>query len=198
MKQTLFFSALFFLFLVNASASDEFADGYLITKGNDTVDCKVLIPKDFGRFNEQSLFSKVTILDSAGKKTKYTPTDINGYGFIYQTKKYIYVTRQIDEDGKMMFLWPMSLGKKINEYYYYNYNTSDMYKGSMGATDEIYVLEDAETKETVAVTRGGSLTNTYKSQLRKFFENDKKVLAILVQDVKDFHDIPKFVRDANH
>lgn len=197
MKRILVLSTLYFALLSNARASDEFTDGYYVTKGNDTLDCKILIPKDFGRFNEQSLFSRVTMLDSAGKKIKYTASEINGYGFIYLKKKYIYVSRQVDEDGKMMFVWPMIYGKKINEYYYYNYNTSDMYKGSMGATDEVYVLEDDETKETVAVTRGGSLTNTYKSQLRKFFENDKKVLAVLVQDVKDFHDIPKFVRDAN-
>ena len=67
----------------------------------------------------------------------------------------------------------------------------------MGAMEEIYVLEDAETKETVSITRGGSLNNTYKEQLRKFFVTDKKMMALLVQDVKDFHDIPKFVNDAN-
>lgn len=197
MKQALFCSVLCFLFAFNCRAADEYATGYFVNKSNDTIECKILIPKDFGRINEQTLFSKVTILDSLGKKMKYTPRDINGYGFLYNNKGYFYVSKQVEEDGKMMFLWPMNLGKKINEYYYYIYNTSDLYKGSMGAMEEIYVLEDAETKETVSITRGGSLNNTYKEQLRRFFVTDKKMMALLIQDVKDFHDIPKFVNDAN-
>ena len=121
MKQALFCSvALFFLFTYSiCRAADEYASGYFVTKTNDTVECKILIPKDFGRVNEQSLFSKVTILDSLGKKTKYTPGDINGYGFLYHNKGYFYVSKQVEEDGKMMFLCPRNLGKKINEYYYY-------------------------------------------------------------------------------
>lgn len=197
MKQALFCSLLYFLLTFNCRAADEYATGYFVNKSNDTIECKILIPKDFGRINEQTLFSKVTILDSLGKKMKYTPRDINGYGFLYNNKGYFYVSKQVEEDGKMMFLWPMNLGKKINEYYYYIYNTSDLYKGSMGAMEEIYVLEDAETKETVSITRGGSLNNTYKEQLRRFFVTDKKMMALLIQDVKDFHDIPKFVNDAN-
>jgi len=196
MKQTILFSVLFFLFAFNSKAADEYADGYIITKHNDTLACKILIPKDFGHFNEASFFTKVTVLDSAGNKKKYAPSDINGYRFYYQSKKYIYVAKQVDEDGKMMFLWPLSLGKKINEYYYYSYNSSDMGKGYIDKA-EVYVLEDAETKETVSITQGGSLSNTYKAQLRKFFENDKKVLTILAKDVKSFHDISKFVKDAN-
>jgi hypothetical protein len=198
MKQAFFFSVLYFLLTFNCRATDEYAMGYFITKSNDTVECKILIPKDFGRINEQSLFSKVTILDSLAKKKKYTPKDINGYGFLYQNKSYIYISRQVEEDGKMMFLWPLDLGKKINEYYYYIYNTTNLAKGSMGARDEIYVLEDTETKETASITRGGALSNTFKEQLRKFFENDKKLMALLVRDVKEFHDISSFVKDANN
>jgi hypothetical protein len=179
-------------------ASDEFTAGYFISSTNDTVQCKILIPKDFGRFNEQALFLKVTILDSTGKKIKYSPKDINGYGFIYHTKEYIYVSRQTDEDGKMMFVWPLYYGKKLNEYYYYSYNTSNLDKGAMGATEEVYVLEDAESKETAAITRGGALSNNYKSQLRKFFENDKRILALVVRDIKDFHDISRFVKDVDN
>jgi hypothetical protein len=203
MKQYLFFSALSFLFTMNCRAAhgyakDEYAVGYLITKGNDTVVCKILIPKDFGRFSEQSLFLRITILDSAGNKKKYTPQDINGYGFAYHDKGYIYVSRQVEEDGRRMFVWPLNLGKRVNEYYYYNYNSSNLDKGAMGAMNEVYVLEDAETKETVSITKGGSLSNSYKAQLRKFFEADKKMMALLVQDVKEFHDISRFAKDANH
>ncbi len=198
MKQFLFFSVLYFLFTFNCRATDEYATGYFITKSNDTIMCKILIQKDFGHFNEQSFFLKVTISDSAGHKKKYTPQDINGYAFVYHDKGYIYVSRQVDEDGRRLFLWPLNLGKKINEYYYYNYNTSDLDKGAMGSMNEVYVLEDAETKETVAITKGGSLSNSYKAQLRKFFEADKKIMALLVQDVKEFHDIYRFVKDSNN
>jgi hypothetical protein len=189
-----------FLFLIVAGscmAEDEYAVGVYITKGNDTLLCKVLIPKDFGRFNEPSLFSIVTLLDSAGNKKKFNPGDIYGYAFFYHSKKYMYVSRQVEDNGKRMFLWPLELGKRINEYYYYTYNSDNLNKGSMGAINELYVIEDAETKETISVARGGSLTENYKSQLRRFFENDKKVLALLAQDVKNFHDISKFVKDAN-
>jgi hypothetical protein len=197
MKQVVLFSILYFLFAINCSAAEEYADGYFITKSNDTIVCKIIIPKDFGHFNEQSLFFRVTVLDSTGKKMKYTPNDINGYTFVYHNKVYIYVSKEVDDDGKRMFAWPLVYGKRLNEYYYYNSNSSNLDKGSMNARDEVYVLEDAVTKETVAITRGGTLSNSYKGQLRHFFENDKTLMTLLVQDVKDFHDITLFVKDAN-
>lgn len=76
-----------------------------------------MIPKDFGRFNEVYLFSEVTIMDSLGNIKKYTPNDISGYSFVYHNKKYSYVSKQVEDDGTKLFLWPLHLGKKINEYY---------------------------------------------------------------------------------
>jgi hypothetical protein len=180
-----------------ARPADSYAPGFYLSPQGDTIACRVEIPRDFGHFNEQALFSKVTLLDSAGHKKKYTPKDIGGYGFVYGTKTYLYISREVADDGERKFCWPLNLGDKVNEYYYYDYNTSDLNKGSMGATNEVYVLEDAVTRETVSITRGGSIVNNYKQQLRKFFENDKKMLALIVKDVKDFHDISTFVKDAN-
>jgi len=198
MKQFILFSSLFFLCSLSSKATDEYANGYIITKNNDTVLCKIIIPKDFGHFNEPSLFLRVTVLDSAGNKVKYTPGNINGYAFFYQSKKYVYVSKEVDDDGKMMFVWPRNLGKKINEYYWYSYNSTDLAKGSTGSLAEVYVLEDPETKGTTSITRGGAWTNNFKDQLRKFFENDKPLLTLVNKDVKDFHDIPAFVQDANN
>jgi hypothetical protein len=156
-----------------------------------------MIPKDFGRFNEVYLFSKVTIMDSMGNIKKYTPNDISGYAFIYQNKKYSYVSKQVEDDGTRLFLWPLHLGKKINEYYHYTINSANLDKGSMGAVSEVYVLEIADTKETVSLLQGGSLTENYKSQMRRFFENDKALLTLLAKDIKNYHDISQFVKDAN-
>jgi hypothetical protein len=180
-----------------SSVADETVQGYIVTPHGDTVMCQICIPKDFGHFNEASLFTKVNILDSTGKKLKYTPKELQGYGFVYQNKAYEYVSRQIDDEGTTKFLRPMNLGDKINGYFYYDYNTSDLQKGSMGSTNEVYVLEDPVSKDIVAVTKGGSVINSYKAQLRKFFENDKQMLALLNKDVKEFKDIPAFIRDAN-
>jgi WD40 repeat protein len=198
MKQSLFFLAALLTLNLASRAADEYATGYIITKNNDTVLCKILIPKDFGHFNEPSLFLRVTVLDNSGEKKKYTPATINGYVFIYNAKKYVYASKQIDDDGKTMFAWPRNLGKKINEYYYYSYNSTDLAKGATGSLEEVYVLEDPETKGTVAITRGGAWTNNFKEQLRKFFENDKHLLTLINKEVKEFHDIPMFVKDANN
>lgn len=198
MKQVSLLSALLLLFALHGKAAEEYANGYVIDQSNDTLRCRIVIPKDFGHFNEQSLFSKVTILDSTGAKHKYNPDDINGYAFVYQGRVYAYVSRTVSDDNKKMFLWIRALGSKINEYYYYTYNTDDLAKGSMGATSEVYVLEDAVTKATAAITRGGVISNNYKDQLRKFFESDKPIMTVLIRDVKDFHDIDKFVKDANN
>ena len=197
MKQLLFFSALFFLFAFNSKASEEYAGGYFINKNNDTLLCKILIPKDFGKFNGLALFSKVTILDSGGNKKKYTSNDINGYGFVYNSKTYIYASKDIDDNGQMMFVWPVNLGKSVNEYCYYRSNSDDLDKSGMAAPEKIYVLENAETNETVSITRGGSLLNTYMQQLRRFFESDKRLMKLITQDVKSFDDISMFVEDAN-
>ncbi len=197
MRSGSFLLALFLCLARQAMAADVYAPGYIVTHANDTVECKIVVPIDFGRFNQQACFYKVTVVDSLGKTRKYSPKDINGYAFQYAQKTYLYLSKQVDEDGRRMFVWPMSLGKHINGYYYYYYNSADNYKGSMGYDAEVYVLEDPSTKETVSITRGGSLSNSYKAQLRKFYENDKKLLALIVEDVKSFHDIPKFVKDAN-
>jgi hypothetical protein len=198
MKQVLFISVLFILFAFNSNASDEYASGYFINKNNDTLLCKILIPKDFGKFNGLALFSKVTILDSGGNKKKYTPNDINGYGFVYNSKTYIYVSRQVEDNGAIMFVWPIKVGKSVNEYCYYRSNSDDLDKSGMASPDKIYVLENAETNEMACITRGGSVLNTYMQQLRRFFENDKRLMKLLTQDVKSFDDISKFVEDANN
>jgi hypothetical protein len=195
MKQCIPFLILLF-FGSRCLAKSEYADGYMISKKGDTLSCKIRMPLNLGKFNELDLFSSVVILDSNKKETKLKPKDINGYGFTYHSKKYVYVSKVVDDEDKMVFVWPQNLGKKINEYYYYTYNSTDLAKGSMGAVAEIYVLED-DARQTVSITRGGSLINSYKSQLRKFFENDKQLLRLIVDDVKDFHDIPKFVQAAN-
>jgi hypothetical protein len=177
-------------------AKNEYADGYIISRNGDTAWRKIRMPFNLGQFNELELFSFVVVLDSAGRKVKLKPKDINGYGFLYRTKRYIYVSKVVDDEDKSVFVWPLNLGKKINLYYYYNYNSTNLAKGSMGAVDEVYVVED-DAKQTVSITRGGSLVNSFKAQLRNFFDNDKQLLRLIVQDVKDFHDIPKFVQDAN-
>ena len=197
MKNILFLILFCFLFSSASTAEDEYVNGIFITNDNVTYHCKIMIPKDFGRFNEVYLFLKVTIMDSLGNIIKYTPNDISGYAFIYQTKKYSYVSKQVEDDGTKLFLWPLHLGKKINEYYHYTINSANLDKGSMGAISEVYVLEIADTKETISLLRGGSLTENYKSQMRRFFENDKALLTLLNKDVKNFHDISQFVKDAN-
>jgi hypothetical protein len=198
MKRLLFFTLLYCSFSSTIFAADEFVDGFYTTNSNVTLPCKILIPKDFGHFNEISLFSKVIILDSAGVKKKYKPNEISGYAFVYNDKKYVYVSKQVEEEGTKVFLWPVNLGNKINEYYYYTTTAVNTDKGSTGSAADVYVLEITETKETLTLTRGGTLTDNFKNKMRRFFEYDKKLLTILARDVKNFHDISKFVVDANN
>jgi hypothetical protein len=197
MKYLLLSLSLLWFFSINGMAKDEYADGYIISKKGDTILCKMRIPFNVGSFNELELFSSVVILDSNSKKVRLKPKDINGYGFTYKSKKYTYVSKVVDDEDRTVFVWPLELGRKISEYYYYTYNSSDLAKGSMGAIAEVYVLED-DAKQITSITRGGSLINSYKAQLRKFFESDKQLLRLIADDVKDFHDIPKFVRAANN
>ena len=197
MKSCLLSISLLLVFSIHCMAKDEYVDGYIISKKGDTTSCKVRMPYNLGRFNELQFFSMVVILDNSNNKVTLKPKDIYGYGFTYQSKKYNYVSKVVDDEDKTVFVWPVNLGKKVNEYYYYTYNSSDLAKGSMGAISEVYVLED-DAKRTVSITRGGSLINSYKSQLRNFFESDKQLLQLIVEDVKDFHDISTFVRAANN
>jgi hypothetical protein len=197
MNRVLFITLSSLFFANTTQASDEYVNGVYTTINNVTLPCKILIPKDFGHFNAMSLFSKVTIVDSIAGKKKYRPNEISGFSFTYQSKKYTYASIQVEDDGTKMFLWPLNLGKKINEYYYYTTNSSGTDKGSSDAGSEIYVLEDAETKETITLTRGGTLTDNFRTRMRRFFENDKQLLTLLARDVKNFHDISKFVIDAN-
>ncbi len=197
MKSCILSVVVLLVFSIDSMAKDEYVNGYIISKKGDTVTREIRMPYNLGRFNELELFSKVVVLDSSNNKITLKPKDINGYGFTYQSKKYNYVSKVVDDEDKTVFVWPLNLGKKINEYYYYTYNSSDLAKGSMGTFSEVYVLED-DAKQTVSITRGGSLINSYKSQLRKFFENDKRLLQLIVENVKDFHDISTFVRVANN
>ena len=198
MKELLFLVIGFPFFPLHTIRENELVNGHYISNDKKEFPCRIIIPKDFGQFNEGSLFKKVIFLDSLSRKKKYTANDIGGYSFSYQGKKYNYLSRQVEDNGTRLFVWPLNTGNKINEYYYYTTNSSGLDKGSMNAMAEVYVLENAETLETVSIVRGGTLTDSYKAQMRRFFENDKKLLTLLARDVKDFHDISFFVKDANH
>jgi hypothetical protein len=154
MKHCLLSLSLLLSFSVHSSAKDEYAEGYIISKKGDTNWCKIRMPFNLGQFNELELFSSVVILDSSNKKIKLQPKDIIGYGFSYHSKKYAYVSKVVDDEDKTVFVRPLNLGRKINVYYYYTFNTSNLAKGSMGAPSEVYVLED-DAKQTVSITQGG-------------------------------------------
>ena len=197
MKQKNLITAVFILSAFTLKAADQYVSGYIITKTNDTVQYKILMPKDYGRFDEQLLFSQVSVMDSVGTKKTFKPGEISGYSFTYHAKKYVYLSKKTNSEGKTLFVWPRNLGKKINEYYYYSLHTSALPKGSTGSLSEVYLLEDPQTLATVAITRGGAWTDNFKQQLNKLFENDKNLLKLIAKEVNDFHDVPLFVQDAN-
>ena len=183
-----------FISITSSLLAAEIVDGYLISLSNDTVRCKIKVPKGFDLFHSfTDLFVKVSIMDSAGKTQTYKAKnqDINGFGFILDSNRYDYALKRTDDYGAASFLLIKETGKKLNLYYSYYYVSVN---GGASYRTDVYLLEDAG-KRIVRVS--GGLFSAYKKKIREFLKESPELLSIFERKVSSISDIPDFVREAN-
>jgi hypothetical protein len=164
----------------------DLVDGYILLSNNDTVKCKIKVPRDL------AMFDKVSIKDSLGKEQTYKAKsiDINGFGFFYKDKKYDY-TLILDDRAGAQFLMRELAGPRFNLYYRYDYSSAG--PGASYRSDT-YVLEDT-AKRTVRVT--GGVFSSYKKKIKVFLKDDPSMLELFDNAVSGITDIEKFVKEAN-
>ena len=129
-----------FISITSSLLAAEIVDGYLISLSNDTVRCKIKVPKGFDLFHSfTDLFVKVSIMDSAGKTQTYKAKnqDINGFGFILDSNRYDYALKRTDDYGAASFLLIKETGKKLNLYYSYYYVSVN---GGASYRTDVYLL----------------------------------------------------------
>jgi hypothetical protein len=164
----------------------DLVDGYILMSNNDTIKCKIKVPKDL------ALFDKVSIQDSLGKEQTYKAKniDINGFGFFYQGQKYDY-TLIIDDRRGAQFLMRKLAGTRFNLYYRYDYVS---FASGASYRSDTYMLEDT-AKRSVTVT--GNAFSSYKKKIKAFLKDDPAMLDLFEKTVSGITDIEQFVKQAN-
>ncbi len=161
-------------------------DGYILMPNNDTIKCKIKVPKDL------DLFDKVSIQDSLGKEQTYKAKnkEINGFGFFYKDQKHDY-TLIVDDHGGAQFLMRKLAGTRFILYYRYDYMS---FGSGASYRSDTYRLEDT-AKRTVTVT--GGIFSSYKKKIKTFLKDDPAMLDLFEKTVSGITDIEKFVKQAN-
>jgi hypothetical protein len=161
-------------------------DGYYLTLQNDTVKCKI-------EPRELEVFDKVTIIDSMGKHLTYKandPNGINGFGFIYNDKKYDYLPKA-DEQNVFSFYIVLARGPRLNLYDRFRYAADP--NGTMIRTDH-YLLEDSANN---VLTVSNDFLAPFKKPVKRFLHNDVALIDLFDKEVSHFRDLQGFVEKAN-
>ena len=152
--RSLFLVALFTIGFV-AGKANTIADGYFITRNNDTVKCRI-------RVDELDLYSSVTIIDSTGQKTTYKAEahEILGFGFTYDGQPYDYLLK-VDDFNFSIFRMRKIKGYPYNLYYFKNYKTLD--RNSRSTPAGSFMIEDTASH---VVTWNGVFNDRWKERMR--------------------------------
>jgi hypothetical protein len=164
----------------------DWVDGYTLLPNDDTVKCKIKVPKDL------DLFDKVSVQDSLGMEQTYKSKnkEINGFGFFYKDQKYDYALI-VDDRGGAQFLMRKLAGTRFNLYYRYDYMS---FGSGASYRSDTYMLQDT-AKRSVTVT--GNAFSSYKKKIKAFLKDDPAMLDLFEKTVSGITDIEKFVKQAN-
>jgi hypothetical protein len=188
------------LTLSNELLAASFTNGYIIMDG-DTIQCKIKIQETIFGLDEFRLQSEVTTKDSTDKQTKYTPGQIQGFGFTFNKEPVNYVSKVVDNGKTALFIKVVTLGKRLNLFKYEmrgNYmrvGTPNSFGPTKTTTVTIfYVLMD-DTKREVVLNNGLFAGNG--KRIKEYFRDQPDLLQLYEQKVTSFQLIPEFVSAAN-
>lgn len=175
--------AAFFSLSLLAAKANTIADGYLITRANDTVKCKI-------RVDDLDLYSSVTVYDSAANKTTYKAEarELLGFGFSYDGQTYDYVLMG-DDFNFWIFRMRKMQGNPYTLYYFKNYRTLDRDCRSTPAGS--FMIQDTAGH---VITWNGIFNDRWKERMRAFLHNDQNLIDLYNKTGSHLHDLPAFVK----
>jgi hypothetical protein len=183
--RSLLLAALFSIGFV-AGKANTIADGYLITRNNDTVKCRI-------RVDDLDLYSSVTIIDSTGQKTIYRAEarEIVGFGFTYDGQPYDYLL-MADDYNFWLFRMRKIKGYPYNVYYFKNYRTLD--RSSRSTPAGSFMVEDTAGH---VISWNGVFNDRWKERMYGFLHNDQSLIDLYTRTGNHLHDLPAFAKAVN-
>ncbi|HEV3323981.1 MAG TPA: hypothetical protein VG052_00200 [Puia sp.] len=183
--KSLFLSILFSISFL-AGKANIIADGYFITRDNDTVKCRI-------RVDDLDLYTSVTIFDTADQKTTYKAErrEILGFGFTYDGQPVDYLLK-VDDYHFWLFRMRMVKGNPYNLYYFKNYKTLDRDNRSTPAGS--FMIEDTASH---VITWNGVFNDRWRARMYGFLHNDQHLIDLYNKTGNHLHDLPVFVQAVN-
>src|SRR5258708_2584228 len=112
------FILLLLCFIATYAKAQAVTNGYYITSTNDTLNTQLKVPETlFNQVSIDRLYNKIKVVDSAGNFTKLKPESINGFGFTWEDKEYVFISKPVKHKGRKFFE-VLSSGNKANLLYY--------------------------------------------------------------------------------
>ena len=102
-------------FIIGNIQADNIKNSFILTYENDTVFGKIDLKTN--RNNQENC----RFIDANGNEINYSPSDIAGYYFIDENKRYVSKTITVDSIPRKVFLEILVVGM-VNLYYYEDYN----------------------------------------------------------------------------
>ena len=198
-----FCTTLFLLCLAalgNHGLAARFTDGYIISDG-DTLRCKIKIQETLFGLDEYRLQSEITTRDSANSERKYTPANLQGFGFTFNNEPINYVAKVLEGNKRALFVKVINLGPRLSLFKYeerndhWNYGGANKFGPSRTTTvTRHYVILDEAKREVVL---SNSLFAGNSKKFREFLKEQPDLLQLYEQKNPSFQDIPGFVQAAN-
>ncbi|ASZ12490.1 hypothetical protein KTO58_12135 [Chitinophaga pendula] len=180
----------FFLYYANAQS---FAPGYYITPTRDTVTAQIKIKKGAFGQSTNDFIDEVEIIDSIKGAVKYLPEDINGYGFTYKGRRYIFASKPI-KNGKRKFLSVLYIGSKSSLYLHGLVTTGGAYASKQ-------VFYTFEKPGNTYLFLKNILNNNFRSQVKEFYKDSPGVMQIIDTKLRYWleldQDLIEILRKAN-
>lgn len=188
----------FLLFLLLSSFGYSFAQntvsGRYVTKTNQTVDAKIIIPSSlFVAEDLSKLFFKVKIVDSVKESITLKPEDIHSFEFSLNGKPYQFYAKPFNAKNNLRFLQSVAIGPKSSLYWAQTVNQNGAIVGTF------YTFEKADG--TYAFLINTMRLDKFKTELKEFYKDNQEVQQLIdtkFQSKASLHnDVKEIVQAAN-
>lgn len=168
--------------------TQQLVPGYYLSASGDSVEARIKFSK--GVFNQvlNDFFKRVETVDSAGQEKTFTPTDIQGFAFLYNGKRYLFFSKPT-KDGSLKFLSPFYLGERSSLYQYGSITSTG---GGMSSKQVFYTFEK---KAGQYLFLKNILNKDFRSQVREFYKEFPKAVELIDNRLKYWLDLDKDLRD---
>ncbi len=175
----------YFLFIMLEVQSQTTTPGYYITQQDDTVKTNIRIRKGVFGQTSNDFIKEVEVIDSVKGSNMFTPDDIKGYGFSYEGKRYLFVSKPV-KNASNKFLSPLYIGPRSSLYLYGIYSS-----GSGSSLPSQQVFYTFEKSDGSFLFLRNILNNKFRTQVKEFYKDNREVQAIIDSKLRYWLDLNK-------